>query len=278
MKPAPFAYATPSSIEEAVALLAGNDDAKVLAGGQSLVPLLNLRLARPELLVDLNGIPGLDSCDTVPAAGGTQAVRFGALVRQRQLTKQSLHPMVAEASQWIAHAAIRSRGTIGGSLAHADAAAELPTVAMALGATIDVIGPGGERAIGIDDFFHGLLQTALADDELLTSVTLPIPGRWGFAELARRQGDFALVLVAVAELESTWRVAVGGIEGTPRRPEKAEKLLAEPHELTAERIDHIAATAASEVVASDHLHATASYQRGMVAEMLRRALTEAVDR
>ena len=267
MKPAPLDYAAPKTVPEAVSLLASADDAKALAGGQSLVPLLALRLARPTLVVDLNQIAALGNIDV-----GEDGVRFGALVRQSALIEQRLHPMVSEAATWIAHAAIRSRGTIGGSLAHADSAAELPVVAMALGARMHATGPDGSRSIRADDFFIGLLQTNLAEHELLTSIDLPLPKRWGFAELARRKGDFALVLVAVAEFATGWRIVVGGIEGTPRRCIAAEAAA------DIGDYDQAARIAGREVEATDHLHATATYQRGMTTEMTRRALASATSR
>jgi aerobic carbon-monoxide dehydrogenase medium subunit len=278
MKPAPFDYAAPTTLDEAIELLASNPEAKVLAGGQSLMPLLALRLARPELVVDLNRIAGLSGIEATSNPGDAgRSVRFGALVRQRELVTQPHHPLIAEAASRVAHAAIRSRGTFGGSLAHADSAAELPVVSLSIGARIEAVGPNGARTIVVDDFFHGLLQTALADDEVITAIDCPLPQRWGFAELARRQGDFALVLVAVAEFDGQWRIVVGGVEGTPRRCTQAEEL-ATAGPLGPDAIHGIASAAGLEIEASDHLHATASYQRGMATELVQRAMREALIR
>ncbi len=278
MKPPPFDYAAPSSVTEAVDLLAATEDAKLLAGGQSLMPLLALRLARPTLLVDLQDVEALSSIET-----SVRSVRFGAMVRQHQLVGSTSHPLIGSAARWIAHAAIRSRGTIGGSLAHADSAAELPVVATAVGATMEAVGRGRSRSIGADQFFHGLLQTALAEDEVLTAIDFPLPRRWGFAELARRHGDFALVLVAVAEMPSEddrthhWQIAVGGIEGTPRRCLNAEQEATVAGVHTAAQIEAVARLASTEIEAVDHLHASATYQRAMTAELVSRALTQAVE-
>lgn len=279
MKPPPFDYAAPTSVTEAVNLLAATEDAKVLAGGQSLMPLLALRLARPTLLVDLQDVEALTTIETT-ATG----VSFGAMVRQHQLVGSDAHPLIGSAARWIAHAAIRSRGTIGGSLAHADSAAELPVVAAAVGATMEAVGPGRSRQIDAGEFFHGLLQTALAEDEVLTTIDFPLPRRWGFAELARRHGDFALVLVAVAELPTVdgrahrWQIVVGGIEGTPRRCLTAEDEASSVGVATAAGVEAVAQLAANEIEAFDHLHASATYQRAMTAELVRRALTQAVER
>jgi carbon-monoxide dehydrogenase medium subunit len=266
VKPAPFESAAPTTVGEAVELLASTEEAKPIAGGQSLVPLLALRLARPALLVDLNGIDEL--ARTTRSANG---LRLGAMTRQYELPASD-HPLLATAAPWIAHAAIRSRGTVGGSIAHADPAAELPLVALASGATMAATGPARTRTIAAGDFFDGPLQTALDDDELLTAVEFLFPQRWGFAELARRQGDFALVLVAVTQIDGAWRIAVGGVEGTPVRMTRAEEAA------TTGSFEEAARLAGESVSAYDNLHATASYQRGMTTELVRRALADAVRR
>ena len=189
MKCAPFEYVRAGSVEEAVATLGqAGDEGKVLAGGQSLVPVLALRLARPSVLVDVNRVPGLDGLTP-----DGEAVRVGALVRHAALAMQPHHPLLAEAARWIGHAAIRTRGTFGGSLAHADPSAELPVVAVATGATVHLSGRQGSRSLDAEDLFDGALVTTLADDELITAADVPVPDRWGFAEFARRHGDFALV-------------------------------------------------------------------------------------
>jgi carbon-monoxide dehydrogenase medium subunit len=194
MKPAPFIYHRPRTVEEAVALL-GQPASKVLAGGQSLVPLMNFRLSRPRHLVDINWLPGLDGVEWDPSSG---RLRLGALVRHQVLATHPLvrhHlPVLSEAASHIGHWAIRSRGTLGGSLAHADPAAELPAAMVALGARFCLRGQAGERWVEAREFFQGLFTTALADDELLTAVEVTVDpaARWGFYEIARRVGDFAM--------------------------------------------------------------------------------------
>jgi CO/xanthine dehydrogenase FAD-binding subunit len=210
VKPAPFDYAAPSTLDEALALL--GDDVKPLAGGQSLVPLLNFRLARPRLVVDVNGVPGLS---TIRQSGGV--LRIGALVRQSALERSSLvadrWPVLREAVRHVAHQAIRNRGTVGGSIAHADPAAELPCALAALGARMHVRSARAGRTLEAADFFLGPLQTALEPDELLVEIEVP-PVRdgahQGFAEHARTHGDFALACVAVVGD----RIALGGVAPT----------------------------------------------------------------
>jgi len=198
MKPAPFRYARAGSLAEATALLAAEPgEAKLLAGGQSLVPLLNMRLARPAVLVDLNGVRELRGITPSPDGG----LRIGALTRHTELATSAAvrerAPLLAEAARHVGHAAIRNRGTLGGSVAHADPAAELPAALVALDARLRVTGPRGARVIAAALFFRGLLATALETDEILTEVLVPAaePG-WGFVEIARRPGDFALAGVA----------------------------------------------------------------------------------
>ena len=225
MKPAPFAYAAPKSVDEAVALLAEHGgEARLLAGGQSLVPMLNFRLLEPALLVDINRIAELDGI--AEAAG---ALRLGALVRHRALETSPLiakrFPIIAAAMAEVAHLAIRNRGTIGGSLAHADPAAELPLLALLLEARITAVSTQGRRVIAAADFFTAALTTALAADEILTEIELPDPPEgsgWGFAELARRAGDFALAAVGVIIAEAggvcrTAHIAMAGVGPTPLR-------------------------------------------------------------
>ncbi|MDA3040307.1 MAG: FAD binding domain-containing protein [Actinomycetota bacterium] len=264
MKPAPFRYERPTTLEEAVSLLAGDEEAKLIAGGQSLLPLLSLRLARPSVLVDLDGIDELTAINLDPAGS---VVRFGAMVRHHISASQTHHPLVADAAGWIGHTAIRSRGTIGGSLAHADPAAELPAVALALDATMHVLGPRGARSVPASNFFVGTFQTALAADELLVDVDFPIPRRWGFAEVARKHGDFALVLVVAAELQDGWRLVAGGLGGTPIRLTAAEAALdagVDPAEAGA------AAQSAVDPVA--HLHASSAYLAAMAGTLVTKAL------
>ena len=178
------------------------------------MPLLALRLAQPSILIDINRVPGLAEISPLPGGG----LRIGALTRHRTLAAQSEHALLAEAARWIGHAAIRTRGTLGGSLAHADPAAELPVVAAAAGAVALATGPGGQRRIAAADLFTGALQTCLDDDELIEAVEFPALSRWGFAEFARRNGDFGLVIVAVAEVGGSLRLALGGVASHPGAP------------------------------------------------------------
>jgi aerobic carbon-monoxide dehydrogenase medium subunit len=199
MKPAPFEYLAPDSLDAALEALARHGwDAKLLAGGQSLVPVMNFRLAQPAVLIDLNRIGGLDHVQ--PDGGG---LRIGAMTRQRTLERDprvaELAPLLGEAVPFIAHPQIRNRGTVGGSLAHADSRAELPAVAVALRARFRLQRTGGERWVEARDFFAGLLTTVLEPDEILTEVALPpSPPRsgWAFQEVARRHGDYAQVGLA----------------------------------------------------------------------------------
>ncbi len=200
MKPPPFAYARPATVDEACALLAEHgEDARLLAGGQSLMATLNMRLSAPELLIDINRI---DELAGISLAG--DALRIGAMTRHVDVETSpeiARHaPLIAEAMPHIAHAAIRNRGTFGGSIAFADPAAELPACAVALGARFELRSTGGTRTVAADDFFHGLYDTELAPGEILTTIEIPViaPGyRSAFMELARRHGDYAMVGIAV---------------------------------------------------------------------------------
>jgi carbon-monoxide dehydrogenase medium subunit len=208
VKPAPFAYHRPGSLDEALALLADDPDAKPLAGGQSLVPMLNFRLARPAALVDLSAIEELAG---IRVEEGTLVV--GAMTRQWDLEHaDEAHPLLREALAFVGHTATRCRGTVGGSLAHADPTAELPVCAVALGAELVVAGPGGRRVVPAEEFFVSVFMTALEPGELLIEVRFPAAaGGSAFEEHAHRHGDFAVVCVAVAGE----RVALGGVGATP---------------------------------------------------------------
>ena len=271
MKPAPFDYVRADSVEHAVAQLAAASDGegKIIAGGQSLMPLLALRLAQPSVLIDINRVPGLAAIGQRTGGG----LRIGALTRHRSLA-QGPHPLLAEAARWVGHAAIRTRGTLGGSLAHADPAAELPVVAAAAGAVALVAGPGRQRRVAAADLFAGALQTSLDDDELIESVEFPVLGRWGFAEFARRHGDFGLVVVAVAEAGGRLRLALGGVAVTPVRPPAAEAVLA-GGPLSPARIREAAEAAAGEIEPASDIHATAGYRRQLTRVLVTRALTQA---
>jgi carbon-monoxide dehydrogenase medium subunit len=259
MKPAPFEYLRPATVAEAVEALAAHPgEAKALAGGQSLVPLMNLRLARPAVLVDLDRVAGLDG---IEERDGYLAI--GAMVRHEQLvtdpTVRRTAPLLAAAAAWIGHSAIRHRGTIGGSLAHADPAAELPTVAVALRAELVAAGPAGtSRSIPAGEFFLGPLTTALDDGELLTEIRIPLPpaGRQvGFAEFARRHGDFALVLAAAVVDSGSVRVVLGGVGPVPVAVSELDEL---------EGIDP-----------PSDLHASSRYRRAVVKVLVERALEQA---
>ena len=199
MKPAPFAYARPESLEDAIDLLeAHGEDARVLAGGQSLMATLNMRLSAPELLVDIGRVPGLARIEVT--AGG---LRIGAMTRHAEVEASGLvashAPLIARAMAHIAHPAVRNRGTFGGSIAFADPAAELPACAVALGARMTIAGRGGARSVEADAFFRGLYETALGPGDILTAVELPraeAGWRSGFMELARRHGDYAMIGLA----------------------------------------------------------------------------------
>lgn len=234
MKPAPFEYHRPASLAETFDLLDRyGDDGRLLAGGQSLVPALNLRLATPRAVIDINRIPDLDA---IRVTG--EGLVIGALVRQEALERSLLvrehAPLIAAAVPHVGHSAIRARGTIGGSLALADPAAELPACAVALGATIRAGRRGGSRDIAADDFFRGIYTTALAPGEIVTEILLPRPAagwRWGFDELARRHGDFALAGLAAgasitAGTVAEVRLVFLGVGPRPVRARRAEAALA----------------------------------------------------
>ncbi len=284
MKPPPFTYECPTEVADAVALLAQHGaDARPLAGGQSLVPLLNFRLARPAVLIDLNRIAALRHI-----AVDDGALRIGAMARQATVEADPDvargWPLLTEAIGHIAHPQIRNRGTIGGSLAHNDPAAELPAVMLALDAEMTAQGPEGSRTIQADDFFGGTMETALAPDELLTEIRIPLlPERtgWAFQEAARRQGDFALVAVVVllqpADGGIDARVVVTGTGDGPARMRGAEAVLAE------QGTDGDACGAAGNAAAeasepADDPHAPAWYRQRLVAALTRRACREAAAR
>jgi carbon-monoxide dehydrogenase medium subunit len=291
MKPAAFDLHRPEALDDVVALLAEHgDEAKPLAGGQSLVPLLALRLARYGHLVDLERVAGLAGIED-----GGDALTIGAMVRQRAAERDErvaqLAPLVHRALPFIGHFQIRNRGTVGGSLAHADAASELPAVALALGADLDAVGPGGPRTVAADEFFTGRWATALAPDELLVRVRFPRwTGRCGFAvdEVARRHGDFAMVGVAVAlGLGADGRVdrarlALFGVDATPVRAPAAEAALVghTPEDLADPKArQEIGALATDDLDPPEDVHATGEYRRRagavVVARSLGRALAEA---
>lgn len=287
MKPPSFDYAAPATLAEATALLAAHDgDAKLLSGGQSLVPLLNMRLARPALLVDLAKVPDLDYVR--PDGDG---LTIGAMTRQRTVELaplvQEQHPMLHAGMMLIAHPQNRNQGTVGGSLAHADPAAELPALALALDATLQAVGPDGERTIAAADFFLTYLTTSLATAEVLTAVRFPLlPARtgWSIVEVARRHGDFALAgVVALVTVDGAGRCAAArlvlfGVGSTPIRAQAAEDLLTGAA-LAAPVFARAGARAAANLEEPlTDVHASSDFRRDLARVLAGRALAEASER
>lgn len=282
MKPAPFCYHAPESLENAVALLAEHgDEAKPLAGGQSLVPMLSLRLASFEHLVDLNRVASLSSI-----ARTNGSLRIGAMVRQATAEHSpevaGAVPLLSRALPLIGHFQIRNRGTIGGSIAHGDPASELPAVALALRATVEAEGPSGTRRIASEDFFVSTWETALRDGEILAAVEFPVwSGTCGFAieEVARRHGDFALVGVACGvEVNGPSVVRAGiamfGVGPTAIRVAAAEHALIAGG--TGADLTEIGRIAANDLTPPDDVHASSAYRKQVAAVVVRRALSRAI--
>ena len=282
MKLPPFDYACPTTLPEAIELLASHDDAKAIAGGQSLVPMLAFRLAQPTLLVDLRKLADLRGI-RISDAG----VTLGAMVRWRDIEDddrlRTAHPLLKAAIAHVAHYQIRNRGTVGGSIAHADPAAEMPGIAITCDAEIAVVGKSGAHVIQAADFFQGALTTALTPDEIIVEIRLPAwPAgrRWGFQEFARRRGDFAMAAAAVfydQDARGKARNAHVGVIGVGDRP---LRLTAVEDVLNGESIDEAtiakadAATSAA-VDPQDDIHASAAYRRSLVGTMVERALKNA---
>ncbi len=323
MKPAPFEYHAPDTLDEVLALLAEHGDAaKVLAGGQSLIPTMNFRLAQPAVLVDLNGLVGLsgieaggvagtpgdvggpgrvaggaggsdvtaDTAGRAPSGTGHKHLTIGAMTRQRAAERSDLVrdmcPLLHETMPHIAHPQIRNRGTVGGSVAHADPAAELPAVMLALDAALHLRGGGGARTVPARDFFTGLFATALAPDEVLVGIRLPTqPAGTGtaFMEVSRRHGDYALVGVAawvhlVDGTCDTARVALLSVGDGPVLAESAARALVAqtPSHQAVRAAAHAAATA--DIDPPSDIHASADYRRHLTSVLVRRALTVAFER
>ncbi len=286
MKPPPFDYEAPTSVEEALALLGRHgEQAKVLAGGQSLMPMLSFRLVRPRIVVDVNDIPALAGIREVD---GTLAI--GAMTRQRAVEQSALVrrrcPLLADAMPQIGHFQIRNRGTIGGSLAHADPAAELPAVVAALGGRLVVRGPGGERQLAPEEFFVSYLTTTLEPGELLVEVRLPVaPPSTGtaFVEVSRRHGDFALVGVAASVTLDEAGACVGaavaltGVGPTPVVAAEAAAVLVGGRP-DARALEEAGRRAAAAVRPDSDLHASAEYRTHVAGVLTRRALARAVER
>jgi carbon-monoxide dehydrogenase medium subunit len=283
MKPPVFAYVRPRSLEEALDALARHGgEAKVLAGGQSLVPLLNFRMLRPAALIDINRVPGLDHQVEEPDGG----IRVGALTRHFALETSALIarrlPVVRAAMAHVAHLAIRNRGTIGGSLCHADPAAELPMMALLLDAEITLRRSAGTRRLPARDFLIGTLTTAAADDEIVTEIVFPpvaASAGWAFEEFALRSGDFAIAAVAaVIDVQdgrvTEARIALMGVDETPIRATAAEQMLV-GQTFDPELIMAATASARAAINPGSDLRASADYRRHLVAALGERALTTA---
>jgi carbon-monoxide dehydrogenase medium subunit len=282
MKPAAFDYLVPESLDAAVrALATANGDGKVMAGGQSLMPLLNFRMTRPSIVVDLMRIPGLTS---IELKGDT--VSIGALTRHVDLEFSDLIaaklPVMAAAMPHVAHLAIRNRGTIGGSLSHADPAAELPMLAVFYGAAIKVQGPNGRREIPAEEFFISALTNCLEPDEIVFEIDFPIPKAhtgWAFEEVARRFGDFALACIAVSFERhdgqiADARVAVMGVADTPRRLREAEGAL-QGLQGGSKNATQFAEVVRSCVSPSDDIHVSAGYRKNLIGALAEKAFLTA---
>jgi carbon-monoxide dehydrogenase medium subunit len=282
MKMPPFEYACPTTISEAVKLLATHDDAKALAGGQSLVPMLAFRLAQPSMLVDLRKLTELRQIKI----SGT-GVSLGAMTRWRDIEDDhrlaTAHPLLKAAIAHVAHYQIRNRGTVGGSIAHADPAAEMPGIAVACDAEIAVVGKAGARVIKAGDFFQGPLMTALAADEIIVEIRLPAwPAgrRWGFQEFARRRGDFAMAAAAVfydQDPDGRARNAHVGAIGVADRPLRlaAVEAVLNGQMINDGTIAKADAAASAAVNPDDDIHASGAYRKALLGTMVERALKAA---
>ena len=280
MKLPPFDYACPTTLPEAVQLLASHDgDAKAIAGGQSLMPMLAFRLAHPTLLVDLRKLADLRGIRI-----SEQGVTLGAMVRWRDIEDderlETAHPLLKAAIAHVAHYQIRNRGTVGGSIAHADPAAEMPGIAITCDAEIGVVGKAGTRVYQAADFFQGALTTALAPDEIIVEIRLPpwpTGRRWGFQEFARRRGDFALAAAALFYDQDARgkacnaHVGVIGVGDRPLRLAAVEDVL-NGQAIDAATIAKAEAAAAAAVDPQDDIHASAAYRRALVGTLVERAL------
>lgn len=281
MKPGPFRYLAPASLQDAAAMLRAHADAKVLAGGQSLIPVLSMRLARPTHLIDLGGIPGLDRIEVTDAY-----VRVGAMVRHAQLLADegayAALPLLRQALVNVAHPAIRNRGTTVGSIAHADAAGEMPSVLAITDGVVEAVGPDGRREIAARDFFAGPLETTLAHDEIVEAVRFgrfPTGTRTAFRESARRHGDYALAGVAVAVTVENDRITAArasfvSVTDVPGVVDLSSVLAgADPATADWSVVDE---TVDAHLQPESDIHASAQYRRMLAAELTRRALAEAV--
>lgn len=286
MKPPRFDYYDPQTVAEVLALLQEHgDNAKLLAGGQSLIPVLNMRLAKPKVLIDLNRVENLSYMRLED-----EVLAIGAMTRHAALERSPLigqyQPLLRDAERHIGHVQIRNRGTIGGSLAHADPASELPAVMVALGATMRIAGPSGHRDVAAEDFFLMYFTTCMQPDEMLVEIRVPImPARSGhaFEELARRHGDFALAGVAcllTLSKEGTvadCRLGLVGLGMTPVRAHAAETVL-KGKLPSPELLREAASTVRTEIIPEDDVHATGEYRKELAGVLTERALVNALAR
>ncbi len=287
MKPAPFIWQAPGTVEEALALKSAHgEEARFLAGGQSLVPAMNFRMAQPAILVDLNRVAGLDSLETTPEGG----LRIGAMVRNARLERDAVarrtHPILAEALAEVAHPQIRNRGTIGGNLSQADPASEMPCVMLALDARFTLRSARGAREVMATEFFLGPLTTALEPDEMLAEITLPpLPARTGtaFLEMARRRGDYAMMgVAAVVRLDAEGvctaaRLACCSAGPTPMAAPRAAAALTGTR-LGAADIAQAVALLREEVEPQGSAQASPAYQRHLAGVLAARAISRAAER
>jgi carbon-monoxide dehydrogenase medium subunit len=282
VKPGAFEYRRVTSVEEALSALAmDGEDVRVLAGGQSLIPMMNMRMARPSVLVDIGAVGELDDLRVVDGM-----LRVGAMTRQAVLERSEVAaatcPLAVAATEWIGHRQIRSRGTVGGTIAHADPAAELPTTAVALGAEMVICSTAGERISPATDFFEGFFGTAVQPGELLTEVRFPTWGRHAaFSEIARRHGDFAITGVAAAlDLGADGRVrqagiALAGVGPAPVKAEAAEQLLTGRHP-TDDVIREAAHAAVDAGSPTSDIHGSAAFRAHLVRVLTIDALARAL--
>ena len=282
----PFQYESPGTLQEAIALLQKyGDEAKILSGGHSLIPMMKLRFATPEYLIDINRIPNLAF---IKEEGGH--VRIGGLSREADLEHSELlakhFPIFADVTKLIADPQVRNMGTIGGNLAHGDAANDHPAVMLALHATVVATGPDGEREIPIDEFFYGFYQTALAPDEILTEIRLPVPAHGtgsAYHKLERKVGDYATAGVAVQitlDKENTVKyigIGLTNVNPTPLRAERSEKVLF-GQKLSEDLIAEAAQYASEDCSPSSDLRGSEEYKRAMVAVLVKRMIHKAVER
>lgn len=287
MKPPKFEYFAPETVEDAVALMADlGEDARFIAGGQSLVPMLNFRVAAPSALIDLNRIAALRAI-RIEDNGD---LYLGAMVRSREIETDpaigAANPLLQAAATHIAHVQIRNRGTIGGSLAHADPAAELPGIALACGAVIRLQGPDGSRSVAAHDFFDGIFSTAAGDGEAVTGIVFPAwpeARRWAFREISRREGDFAMIGVAAwfdldgnGAISSAALAAIGAGDTPLRLPSAESALIGRPPDDDA--FAEAAAAGIADLQPGSDIHATAEYRREVGGVLIGRVLAEARER